>query len=148
MARGYPDFYGYEIVPKYGTPVDEIKAAAIVVTGNWETVFNITGKGRTYGGYIVLSSILEAFTTALLRVIIDGVTFTLLTPAVELAYNINSKVAQPFSLTRYQQTALSQSIVWTGERDWTFGMSFFVEVYQNSGANATVEGDFLWGRVV
>ena len=120
MARGYPDFYGQEIFPKYGLPVDEVKASAIIVSGNWETVFNIIGKGRTYGGWIRLTGILDIWTTSLIRVIIDDVTFTLLTPEMELNYNTHSKPAHPFSLTRYQRTDLSYNVAWTGEKDWTF----------------------------
>jgi len=148
MARGYPDFFGFSIVPKYGTPVYEQKLAAIVATLNWENIFTCTGKGRTYGGYIYTAAVNNSFTNSYLRTTIDGVQFNWPYPKVELDRAIYRVVTKPFSLTAYFRTALTWEINWTAEKDFTFGQSFIVDFYNGSAGNVTIDGIFMWGQVV
>lgn len=148
MARGYPDFFGYQVVPKYGTPVYEQKLAAIVATLNWENIFTITGKGRTYGGYIYTAAVNNSFTNSYLRTTIDGVQFDWPYPSVELDRAIYRVTTKPFALTMYVRTALTWELNWTAEKDFTFGQSFIVDFFNGSAGNVTIDGIFMWGRVI
>ena len=73
MARGYPDFFGQLIVPKYGTAYTQVSLVPTVGAATDEDIFSLAYKGRIYGGYFELSRpVGDPFCT--LRVLIDGQT--------------------------------------------------------------------------
>lgn len=51
MPRGYPDYFGQQMFPKYGGAKFTSKYKVITTSGNVE-VLAISGKGRIYGGYM------------------------------------------------------------------------------------------------
>jgi len=76
MARGYPDFFGYQTFYSYGTPIAEVNDPLIVVAGAVGDPIDLTGKGRSYGGYLswaVKAADIGLFTV---DVIIDGNSLT------------------------------------------------------------------------
>ena len=148
MARGYPDFFGQSIFPKYGTPIHVLKPGTVVLDGATEIVFNIIGKGRTYGGWIRWLGVDSVFRATRLIVTIDAVVMTFLFPDEDLERNISSKVAQAFSLTEYAVDDINKQVVYTGEKDWTFEQSFLVQLVNDSGANIIVVGEFNWGQII
>jgi len=96
MARGYPDFFGQLIVPKYGTAYTQAQLALTVLRGENEDIFALAWKGRIYGGYFELSGTYDESLTTI-RVIIDGQTVNqlatqdfinrgLVTPAVAVLF--------------------------------------------------------------
>ena len=52
MAKGYPDYFGTPIFPQYGTFDATLTPAGAVNNGNTKTMWELTGKGRIYGGAI------------------------------------------------------------------------------------------------
>jgi len=148
MARGYPDFFGQSIFPKYGLPVHELKPVAVVAAGDTEIIFNVVGKGRTYGGWIRWYGTDDVFRTTKLIVTIDAVVQTFLTPYLELDRNISSRTAQTFALTGYEVDDLHENVVYTGEKDWTFEQTFVVTLVNDTAANITVVGSFDWSQVI
>jgi len=79
MARGYPDFFGQLIVPKYGTAYTQAQLALTVGAAGNEDIFSLAYKGRIYGGYFELTRpVGETFAT--IRVLIDGQTICQLAP--------------------------------------------------------------------
>jgi len=148
MARGYPDFYGYQIVPKYGMPTFETKIATVFPTAAWENVFNIAGKGRSYGGHVFLYGVNDVTASSMIRVTIDGVVFTLTTPAFDLQCGLYLNESQPFLLTYLEHQTAVYLCAWQAIKDWTFGLTYVVDVFNGSGVNAVVRGDFTWGRMI
>ena len=79
MARGYPDFFGQLIVPKYGTAYTQASLALTIAAAGNEDIFSLAYKGRIYGGYFELERpVGETFAT--IRVLIDGQTVCQLAP--------------------------------------------------------------------
>ena len=148
MARGYPDFFGYSIVPKYGTPVHEVNPGANILAGDSATIFSAVGKGRTYGGWIRWFGTDDVFKMTKLIVIIDTVTQTFLTPYWALNQNSSLKTSQAFSLTGYEIDDVNKYVVYSGERDWTFGQSLIVQLNNDTAANITAVGSFDWAKVI
>lgn len=148
MAQGYPDFFGYQIIPKYGTPVQEQKASTVVASGVDETVFNITGKGRTYGGYVQYWGTLAVFVSTVIYSVIDGVNILFFNPEDQLDFGLNMKESQPFSLTQYEYDGTTKYVCYACHKDWTFGQSFQVILQNGSGANVNVRGRLYWGRMI
>lgn len=51
MARGYPDFFGISIIPKYGTTY-RATGVAVVTASDRTDIITVTGKGILFGGTI------------------------------------------------------------------------------------------------
>jgi len=151
MARGYPDFYGQETVPKYGSPNVATKGATPLATGNWGEVFSILGKGRTYGGYIYIFSTNDIRLTGSIRVTIDDEVFTLTTANIDMAYGLYQSNNAPVTLIMYYYNvtpvATSYYVAWAVNKDWTFTKSFKIEVFNGCGINATFRGQLYWSLV-
>jgi len=54
MAKGYPDFFGTSIWPKYGTPTINTGAAIVVHGGNNDTIILITADGVLFQAAFVI----------------------------------------------------------------------------------------------
>lgn len=54
MARGYPDYFGQSIWPKYGTMFQDFSGAVTVAKDATETINTITGQGSILCGYVYL----------------------------------------------------------------------------------------------
>ena len=48
MARGYPDYFGQSIFPKYGGARQEVQNKVSVPAGTTKSIVTVTGKGVMY----------------------------------------------------------------------------------------------------
>ena len=148
MARGYPDFFGQSIFPKYGKPELE-GMTGIKATGlDWKYVFQTDSKGRSYGGYFHVKGISGLRTGYKLRYTIDGSVYTGRTVEEELDYGFQFNDSHLFFLTRWAQDDINQNICHAFTKDWTWEQSLFVEMQNTSGVNLTVIGYFQWAKVI
>ena len=72
MARGYPDFFGYQTFFSYGTPVAEIVSPLTIVAGATGDPLSLTGKGRSYGGFMTFTAKAADVGLFTIEVIVDG----------------------------------------------------------------------------
>lgn len=71
MAKGYPDFFGFQTFPQYGVPAFGADDTVMVAAGDTASVFVLTCKGRISGGYIFLSGAVEP-SDLVLKIYVDG----------------------------------------------------------------------------
>lgn len=72
MARGYPDFFGNQTFYSFGTPIAAVQSPLTVVAGATGDPVDISGKGKSYGGF--MSWVVKAADVGLFEVdvLIDG----------------------------------------------------------------------------
>ena len=68
----FPDDFGMQMFPSYG-PFTTASGQTQAVSGDWKTIFTITGKGQIYGGVLVFGAP-GLSVSSRVRVVIDGVT--------------------------------------------------------------------------
>ena len=51
MAKGYPDFYGFSVFPKWGPVVLDLVDVVICIPGVTTTIHEVAGKGVITGGF-------------------------------------------------------------------------------------------------
>ena len=146
--RGYPDFFGYSLFPRYGIPVGENKMWTNVPNGGVETIFSIAGGGRTYGGFVKYYGDEDLFNMTAITAILDGVAHVSEAVSVELEYGIPAMRAQPFVLSQYEQRVVEQHVCYTGVPEWTFNTSMVVTLQNESGDHIHVMGRMYWGRIM
>lgn len=74
MAKGYPDYFGQSIWPKYGTPIYTLDSDHIIPSGGAATLLSISVTGILFSIDIGVQA-LETFTLSLLTLAIDGQMF-------------------------------------------------------------------------
>jgi len=148
MARGYPDFYGYEIIPKYGLPNLEVWGTDDIANGDTATLINAVGKGRSYQGYIWFYGLGTVHHTAMLSIIIDGVTITYASAENEYEYGFYLDGNQLFNVTRYMVDDTNEYVTYSAARDYTWGQSLVVTLRNTTGFLLTTRASFLWGQVI
>ena len=55
MARGYPDFFGYPVVPNYGVTTKKVQAIKVILAGETYDLLDFDIKGRILGGRLFLN---------------------------------------------------------------------------------------------
>jgi len=71
MPRGYPDYFGQSIFPKYGGFKTYQHSELNLSSVNYTTIVNVTAKGKIYDGYLCfVGTAMDVF--AKLKVTIDG----------------------------------------------------------------------------
>lgn len=74
MARGYPDYFGQSIWPKYGTPIYTLDSDHVLPSGEVGTLLSISMPGVLFSLDIGVQA-LEVMTLSLLTLTIDGQSF-------------------------------------------------------------------------
>lgn len=145
MAHGRPDFFGTPIHPKYGVGTRQVSLIATLNAGLDADVFNITDKGRTYGGYLNLGSVTDG-TLATVQLYVDG--------SLIWGFNVGNFMdrcwiysdVDPIFLRVYD---LDAGHVFFGFcKDFTFESEFRVHVFNLSAVQMQLAGILLYARVV
>jgi len=141
MARGYPDFYGQRIFPRYGTPTTDV--AVMLNCPNLFTtgVFAIVGSGRTYDGGLHFWSTNDSPGFVQLTLDIDGVIYNTYSLADLLERNMVDHSNYFVSLTEYRLADDEYHVVFWP--DFTFHTSIEISVINNSGGAFNVTGALL-----
>lgn len=72
MARGYPDFFGQSIFPKFGALTYVDLASGVVAPGNWATVVDVSTKGQIHSCLIAIQEIGGTSEAVSIKVTVDG----------------------------------------------------------------------------
>ena len=144
MAHGRPDFFGTPIHPKYGIGSYQTGLVGTINAGLDADIFNVTDKGRTYGGYLNLGKVTNG---------------TLVT--VQL--NVDGTVIWGFDVENYRGRCWFYSDVdpifmrlcdYDGgyaffgfTRDFTFEKEYRVHVFNFSAVQITLAGILLYAKV-
>ena len=131
MAKGYPDFYGFSIWPKYGAVMTDNVIGGVAVDGADTLVHLLVGKGRITGGVFRLRWCADwRFVWPIITV--DG---NILTPEIGVPGFITWYGADcsgyPVNLKSY--TGPLGSCSWDYVKDYVFNDSFQVIIHNNSG---------------
>jgi len=57
MPRGYPDYFGQSIIPRYGSAKKQDGLVSSIAHGSSKWVLNISTKGIIHGGYVAFSNV-------------------------------------------------------------------------------------------
>ena len=131
MPRGYPDYFGQSIFPKYGVFTKENGTTTIAALST-DTVIKVTDKGRTYGARLHIDESFDV-SNCVFRLVIDGTIVYDTTPAVSLKHNITEEGQAPFYLRRYD--SIDNSYTLCLSKDITFEQSLEI-TFQNVTANS------------
>lgn len=148
MPRGYPDFYGYSIVPKYGSAQEETDSSWLASVAGYTTILKATGKGRSYSGYVLAygaGTIIEDFKV---EFEIDGVTFTPRAANSVLIWNYHADWKNLLNLSCAEVYDTGERVCFIVAPDWTWIEYCEIRVENTSGANAQVVSELQWGKVV
>jgi len=146
MARGYPDFYGISIFPKYGSPT--IDPAVLINCPNAATtqVFYVAGKGRIYGGSLRLVLAVGFPVACQLALLVDGVLHNTWSLSQLLEYNFTQFPDFLVHLTEYNRE--DDIYVLTFRDNVSFQISVEVQVINNTGGAVTATGDLITAIII
>ena len=144
MAKGRPDFFGTPIHPKYGTGTYQGSLVATINAGLDTDVFNITDKGRIYGGYLNLAHVADG-TLATVQLFVDG---TLI-----WGYNVKNYMdrcwvypeVDPVFLRLYDLDA--EHVMFGFCKDYTFEKEYRIHVFNLSAVQMSLAGILLYAKV-
>lgn len=143
MAKGYPDYFGQSIWPKYGTMFIELDSVD-TSDASETTVVEKTGPGVWTSYFGVISS-LGAATTFTIRLYVDGVLLALYPSASLFTCGYNQGPSQPLhvSLSRESDFLLHLSL----SHDIPFQASFKLTIQRGGAINLTTDYRIGWYKV-
>ena len=148
MARGYPDFFGFSIFPQFGTLTEEDSGLFAIVTGNTQTLFTITQKGKSYGGILRYNGQGDVHLKTQAIVIVDGVTISDEVPAGQIHYGYYVIPNQFINLVDYHITDTYEYVVFNFGTDFSWGKSVVVNLENTSGMNIAGQCWYWWAKVI
>ncbi len=133
MARGYPDFFGYSIFPKYGTAELANSFGAIGSGAGEGDMLSITGKGKLLSGFIriIMGGV---WVNNTINVYIDGIQVTTFSITDWHNYSFIHLTSAPIFLSYYNNADLYFFFI--PNDNVTYGVSFRVGLVNTSGANS------------
>ena len=143
MARGYPDFFGSQVFPGYGTLKNQWAVIPALATGATGTLYNILCKGKLFGGYFYVLAALS-LSSVVLSVIVDGEN-VLPVDLINAQNWIGSQAGQILQPTYLDQDTLWAFFAWKG--DVTFGQSFRLDIINGSGGNLNINGRISYYQI-
>lgn len=144
MPRGYPDYFGMSIFPKYGLNSQEtgVKACA----PGYTTLFTVSGKGRSSGGTIIIYD--DDFSVSdQLLIDIDGNNIMIQMISKLYEYNLTDDDCDFIRLKTYK-TSTIKTIVMTFVKGITFDQSFSTRYRVMGVGNVQVNYNFLWTQII
>jgi len=141
MARGYPDFFGQRIFPRYGVPTSDIAILLNCPNGATTEVFSIVGPGRTYGGGLHFFSANDFPIAVQLALTIDGVLYNTYSLAWLLERNYTQRGDYFVQLLQFDAGDDEYEVAFLP--DFTFHALITVSVINNCGAALNVTGELL-----
>jgi len=147
MARGYPDFFGTAIFPKYGGASQQDAGDFGVANGDTDVFLTIVGKGRSYGGLLRFWGTGNVHTNARIFVNVDGTEFASQFPDQQLEQGIFLSLHQFIKLVGYYQDDVNEYVTYTYVGDFTFEQSIVLSLENTSGALVLGQSWFWWALV-
>ena len=136
MAKGYPDFYGFSIFPRYGAIMVDQQIALVVPNLATTTIHELTGKGRIAGGSFRIRWCTD-WSLAWPIVTIDGNVLTHATGITSLLNTFGQGCEGfPVALKHYSGDGATVSFDYV--KDYVFNNSYKVEFYNFSGLAGSV----------
>jgi len=144
MPRGYPDYFGQSIFPKYGKTRLKTQDDDTVTNNATETVLTITGKGRIFGGWI--KCLVEtASNNFWVKLYIDDNIISSDQPALHRFRGIIPGVNAVVVITEYN--SVSGIYTFTIGNELTFESSFRIDIYNLTGDNIYIDSDIYYTLV-
>ena len=139
MAKGYPDFYGFSIFPRYGAVMSDQVVALNVADDDRVELHALIGKGRITGGVLRILGALD-FGWLWPEVWVDGVklTYDMGPNATILNFGRDSR-GFPLALKNY--LGKSGTASWDYVNDYVFNETYSVWCNNESGAIVTVNSN-------
>ena len=125
----FPDDFGMQIFSQFG-PYQKAAAADNITGVATVDVLTVTGKGKTYGGYMRLVKTGGTWDLNM-ALVIDGETTGYFTPKTLLDWAADTK-NMPMAIGRYDIAA--DEIVVLFQSDITFGLTYTVRLQALAGA--------------
>jgi len=144
MPRGYPDYFGQSIFPKYGTiTIDDqvVNCPQGVVT----TIHNIEGKGRIYGGAFATGAGTPD-TTDELQIIIDGITLFNIT--MYDFWDIFSPVEDHLPMRFLYYDTGSPKFRLAYIKDFTYEKSFVIKYKSKAVGGVFIISRYIYANIV
>jgi len=135
----FPDDFGMQMFPSYG-PFTTASGQTQAVSGDWKTIFTLTGKGQIYGGVLSFGTPGLSLISKL-RIVVDGATAFSYTLSALGALPLTSPPATPIYMLCYDtagesyKAALAPGI--------TFVTSYAVQFYEVSATLPLINYD-VW----
>ena len=144
MARGYPDFFGRSIYPKYGVLQRHEAAFMGILPGATQTILNVTAQGTTGPSYLYATGIGDL---SLLVPIcyIDGARLTYRSIAVMVSENNSKGEDYVFFLRRWEPASHKVYVYLTPYINFTG--SYRVDLWNQSAANVDCDMYFNYYSV-
>ncbi|MBD3390735.1 MAG: hypothetical protein GF410_01855 [Chitinivibrionales bacterium] len=149
MAKGYPDWFGYSLFPKYGT-VTTISVDNVVPVADWTEIVALTGKGQIFGGALDITNLnTNRNAAAEIRVQLDGT--TILNTDLRSFYR-RWKVFKHrmFPVFFVYLDGREYETIMQIDHDWTYELSYRIDMINNNpfAGAINVYGRLFYYRVV
>ncbi len=146
MAKGYPDFFGMPIFPQYGTFAADQTPAGAINTGDTKTMWELTGKGRIYGGSLRLTVVNSNPEGFFFTITVDEVSHN--TDYVGLMnYNGNANIGSRFvQIRKYNLADKIFFVEMMG--DFIYGLNYKVVLDNRSGDDVIPFGYLYHTRIL
>lgn len=141
MARGFPDYFGRSIWPKYGTATSKIGTSVNVASGDTDTIFSLSGMGVIK--WLKVGCALELdYGSSFFRLTIDGSVID----ALHFYYGVYSSIipggGSLWGVTIFD--LLLQTIRVESGLEIPFHDSVVVELYNAAAAQVSAGGSALY----
>jgi len=142
MARGYPDFFSHPMFPSFGELQEQPQLDALLLNGETETIFNITGKAVIFGGRIRLLPATNLPNNITFHPVLDGNVMVTFTVYAALVYNWVDQWDQIIFLTEYSTEGSAYNF--TFSHDIPVATSFRLDVQNTTGGNLIINGELYY----
>jgi len=142
MAKGYPDYFGQSIWPKYGTMFRQGVISPVIIPGATGDIFSLSRKAIAYGGVIECLGLNVDVFDIVVRVQIDGSLIIQRTPNNMMDYGETGESLSPVTLSVYNKTELRFSL--QVQRDISFMTNFRIYLTNTSVANLGFGGGLYY----
>ena len=145
MARGYPDYFGMSIFPKFGTFTEEIITDAATPDTETSTLFNVVAKARIYSLIIRIFNA-DSLAGIGLTMTIDGTTFVQYNIIDLLNHRLGVAGGYPLKVSLFDVVGKQCTIV--GAAEITIEQSFKLDILNVSGGAINHGGLIHYARVI
>ena len=144
MPRGYPDYFGQSIFPKYGSLKVATGSGISLPNGVEKTVVSISGKGQVYSGFMSISGTVSPVNTSC-RVYVDN--------NLIFAQTIKNMLDHGFTLpdttllyVREYNTTNNYALI-VVMKGITFEVNFVLKALATASATLSGSGNIYWYEI-
>jgi hypothetical protein len=147
MSRGYPDFLALPKFSNFGYLYRVYENWHTILAGDTHSPLSIAGQGKMVNGHIWIIADAEAWVNTVCRFIIDGVTLEL--PAISVLMDDQSfgNTDNFLRMTLFELFLGETDIDLTFSKDFSWGLSFELQLYNPDGFDIDVDTLFFYTKV-